>query len=307
MLTCADLNFAYQGVMRLKRVSLTVADNSLVALFGHNGSGKSTLLKLLGGSLPVQSGGVEVFQKPAIGRDGYLRTDMRHHFGLLFQGTSSDEKLSLMDNLIFSARLFGLSRENARERALWALAQASLSDRAREPVKKLSGGMRRRLELYRCFLHWPKIVLLDEPTAGLDSAEVAKFFDFLKAYLKETRASVIMASHHADELLFADLVCMMKDGEIIAQGTPNAMLAKLDYLRCVFQCAHEDSSSLRELPLYDWQTQADDSISAKLRTSALDALLKNPILRDAPFKSFSIERPSLAHVYRDLCEERISL
>lgn len=304
MLECADLSFSYQGVKRVDSVSLSAVSGCLLALYGHNGSGKSTLLKMLGGSLPVESGSVSVFQQPALLPNGYLNPSLRYHFGILFQGTSSDEKLSVLDNLLFPARLWGLDKKTAIERARWALSASSLEDRAQELVKKLSGGMRRRLELYRCFIHWPKIVLLDEPTAGLDGAEIKKFFAFLKNYQRETNATVIMASHHADELIFADHVVMMKDALIIANDTPSAMLAKLDYLRCSFLLAAGDVGALKNLPLFDWEPQPDMSTTAKLRTSYLDKFLQDQVLRDVPFKSLSIERPSLADVYNDLAKER---
>src|SRR5690606_38856830 len=130
--------------------------------------------------LPISRGHLYFLGANAIAHNGYMRRDLREHIGVLFQTNSSDEKLSVLDNLIYSARLYGLNQARAHEQAQWALNQAALSERAHEPVKKLSVGMRRRLELFRCFLHRLKLVLLDEPTAGLDVAEIAKFFAFLK-------------------------------------------------------------------------------------------------------------------------------
>lgn len=306
MLSCTDLTFSYQGTPRVKGVGFTVAASSLFALFGHNGSGKSTLLKMLGGSLPIRSGTVTFMGEPAIGRDGFLRRDIRSSFGVLFQTSSSDEKLSAYDNLFFCARMYGLGRDQAHARALWALKHATLEERAHEPVKKLSGGMRRRLELYRCFVHAPKVIVLDEPTAGLDVAEVSKFFGFLAGYRAETRAAIIMASHQADELLFANHVAMMKDGVILEHGSPNAMLAQLDYLRCSFSLDGTHALRLADLHLYDAVNESDGSITAKFKAHDLDDFLKQPLLRDAAFRSFAIIKPSLADVYRDMLQRNAS-
>lgn len=300
MLEGHELSFSYEKTERLHRVKFSVAPGALLALFGHNGSGKSTLLKLLGGSLRVQQGSLSWNGQSALAANNYVRADLRRHCGILFQGSSSDEKLSVRDNLMFSARLYGIGRAAALKRVDEILQMSTLTARAHEKVKKLSLGTRRRLELYRCFLHAPKIVLLDEPTAGLDGAEITKFFSFLQRYREENRAVIIMASHHADELLYADKVLMMKDGRIVDEGTPSAMLAQLDYLRCSFQleaCAHHVVDSLK---VYESEHHPDGSIHAKIKTRDLDHLLKHPALSEAPFKLFCIEKPSLSDRYRDV-------
>lgn len=300
MLSCSDLTFSYNGTPRVKGAQFSVEPGSLFALFGHNGSGKSTLLKMLGGSLPIQAGAMTFFGENALMPNGYLRRDLRRYCGVLFQANSSDEKLSALDNLILCARMYGLAPEHARARAWWALQCASLEERAHEPVKKFSGGMRRRLELYRCFLHAPKLVVLDEPTAGLDVAHIAKFFTFLKRYREETEAAIIMASHHADELVFATTVAMMKDGIIIAHGSPDTMLEQLDYLKCTFFLDDIAERALVGLHLFDAVKESDGSLRAKFKAHELDNVLKNPLLRELPFRSFAIVKPNLADVYRDM-------
>ena len=223
--------------------------------------------------------------------------------GVLFQNSSSDEKLTVLDNLVFSARLYGLDATQALAQAHEALVFASLIDRAKDAVKKLSVGLRRRLELYRCFMHKPQLVLLDEPTAGLDVAEIKKFLVFLKHYQVTNQAAIIMASHHADELLVADHVVMMKEGRVLEQGTPFAMLRRLDYLRCSFVLDNADSTMLDSLQLFHREQNPDGSTSAKFRVDYLDTFLKSAFVRHASFKSLSIEKPSLGDVYRDLAQE----
>jgi ABC-type multidrug transport system ATPase subunit len=303
VLVCNDLSFAYQGRMRLTKVSFSAPRGQIVALFGHNGSGKSTLLKMLGGSLPVRCGDVSWMSQSALAKNGYLRSDLRKDVGVLFQNCSSDEKLTLIDNLVFSARLYGLSRAQALEKAHEVLFLASLTDRAKDSVKTLSPGLRRRLELYRCFMHEPQLVLLDEPTAGLDVAEIKKFMGFINQYKAARRAAIVIASHHPDELLLADLVVMMKEGKVIEQGAPSAMLKRLDYLRCSFLLDNANDAILDGLQLFQCERNLDGSINAKFSLGYLDAFLKSPFVRHASFRSLSIDKPSLADVYRDLAQE----
>ncbi len=304
MLTCTDLTHAYKDTVRLASVSLQVPRGSMFALFGHNGCGKSTLLKMLGGSLPVRTGQVTWQNQSALSTSGYLRQGIRHQVGVLFQSTSSDEKLSVLDNLLFSARLYGLDASLAQARARETLALASLTDRAHDAVKKLSGGMRRRLELYRCFIHQPQLLLLDEPTAGLDVEERKKFFAFLTNYKQQHNAAIVMASHLADELVCADHIAMMKDGKILEQGTPAAMLKRLNYLRCSFVVDATHDLKLDSLPLlFDRKQNPHGTITAKFTASHLDDFLQSSVVRAASFSSLSIDRPSLADVYCDLVQD----
>lgn len=306
MLECADLNYYYGSSHRLKGVSFGAASGSLLGLFGHNGCGKSTLLKMLGGSLPVKSGNVMFFKGVAIGNDGYVLFRFRKNMGVLFQDTSSDEKLSAFDNLVYGARLMGLSRSSEDDLVKKTLRLANLSERAHDQVKKLSGGMRRRLELYRTFLHRPKIVLLDEPTAGLDVLETARFFSFLKDYQRETGATVLLSTHRPDELMHCDRVIMLVEGRMKADRTPLDMLKDLDYLRCSF-AVNEGVASVKldDLGLFDMVfDDVESTLRAKIRVSDLDTLLSSPMLRRGALKRFSMEKPNLADAYEELCSVR---
>lgn len=309
MLDCQRLDFSYGAVKRLHDVSFCSLRGQLTALFGHNGSGKSTLLKMLGASLPILTGHVRFDQQSIIDADGYISTEFRPKIGVLFQSTSSDEKLSCFDNLLYAAKLLGISSANRLEKVHLALEQAGLADRAHEPVKKLSLGLRRRLELYRTFMHNPQLVLLDEPTASLDVLESAKFFAFLKSYQQKNNAVILISSHRAEEILHCDQVLMMKNGRISATGSPQNMLNHLNYFCCTFLLDHKaDLISFKGLNLFDqFHDEVNGVIKAKCASDAVDTLLNSFILRNGSLKGFFIEKPSLADVYDNILRREESI
>jgi ABC-2 type transport system ATP-binding protein len=304
VLTCMGLDFYFGKQKRVNSVSFTLDSAQIIGLFGHNGSGKSTLLKMIGGSLPIRIGKMRLFNENAVGKNHYLPSHLRYRLGVLFQGKSSDEKLSASDNLVYAAKLYGLNKSTIKDKVEETLSLANLLNRAHEPLKKLSGGMLRRLELYRTFLHHPKLLLLDEPCAGLDAIESRKFFTFLKNYVLETQASVLLSSHREEELLFCDRVIMMLDGTIIADQGPLKMFSKLKYLRCSLSLARQDL--LKDAIFSKFFDLAHDEVQGEIRgkifSSDLEDFLKNPLLRNGSIKRFSVEKPSFLDVYENLIE-----
>lgn|GEM_PF-2161357 len=301
MLLCSGLDFYYGSVHRLKNLALAVPNESLIGLFGHNGAGKSTLLRMLGGSLPIHHGDYSLDSESALDTNGYLRSDWRRQFGVLLEGTSSDDKLSAYQNLVYSARLMGVSLPLIEDAAISTLKEADLYDRAHEPLKRYSHGMRRRLELYRTFMHKPKVVLLDEPTAALDVGESTKFMAFLKQYRRETKASIIMSTHRPDEVMQCERVIMMKDGRIVSDQPPLSLVVGLDYLLVLLTLA--DGIDALELFPYLYEAQRDEAaglIRAKLPRQNLDGFLKSPLLRGQQVRAFSVEQPTVADAYKDM-------
>lgn len=307
MLVIKGVDFSYRSQIRLQQFSVTASAGSLISLYGHNGSGKSTLLKLVSGLFPIQRGEIIWDSSSMVGDDGYVKRSIRPLLGVLLQSFSSDEKLSLIDNLVMVAKMWGLSAESARTRALWALSSSRLKDRANEPVKNLSSGTRRRLEIYRTFMHEPSLLLLDEPTAGLDAQERNQFWSFLVSYVKERQAIALIASHDEHDLHACDQVIMMREGQIVGQGRPEQLLARLTYLRTSFTLTSQQQyHNLDELGLFDVKSNIDNQrITAKCHRHELTRLLTSPLLRDGAFASCSIDQPSLADLYQDLCQPQV--
>lgn len=298
MLECC-LEFSY-GQKKCLDISFRFM-KGIYGLFGRNGSGKTTLLRILGGSLPVKKGSVKISGLNALGPDGYVRADVKKNFGILFQETSSDEKLSLKDNLFYSALLMGVDKSKINSLIKETLDRAGLSLRASEPVKKLSGGMRRRLELYRTFMHEPKILLLDEPTTGLDVKEISRFSSFLREYQQRTDALVIISSHNPEELLVCERVLFLAEGALLADSSPETLLKSLDFLRLSVKLSGEN---------YDFDPQAfelfdiyHDKKNALLEGKIYSKNL-NSLVQDSRFlsnlKGFVVDKPNLADAYENL-------
>ena len=156
MLDCHTIKFSYQEIAIFKGLQFSLQKTGLVGILGHNGSGKSTLLKILSGLLPCQEGSIHLDGENILDAQRRLKKSTRSITGVLLQESSSDEKLSVLDNLIFFARLMNVEKKFLHDRVQKNLRDANLLDEAFIILKKLSGGTRRRCELYRTFLHKPR-------------------------------------------------------------------------------------------------------------------------------------------------------
>lgn len=299
MLAIEKLSYCYenkeQRYQALKNISLSFQKPAIVALLGHNGCGKSTLLKMLGSSLPCKDGAISMFGRPALDSTGFINPSLRQKIGVLFQSTSSDVNLSARENLVFFARLMGLSSQALMRAVDECLAQASLGEKALAKLKTYSEGMRRRLEIYRTFLHQPKILLLDEPTEGLDFNESGRFFEFLKNYVKSKQALVLLATHRADELEHCHEIIMMNQGEIIAQHSPQELLKSCDYLNIEVELL-SPTDALQSLGFVS-KLKNSNCMEAKISPKDLSALLANPLLKSESVKSLRFQRPHIGDVY----------
>jgi ABC-2 type transport system ATP-binding protein len=212
---------AYGPREALKGVSLAVAPGEFVALLGPNGAGKTTLFQLLTGLFNADAGVVRV-----CGHD-MRRAPVRAlgRIGVVFQQMTLDLDLSVEANLVFHARLHGLGGRAARDRIADALRRVGLTERAGDRVRELSGGNRRKVELARALIHEPSVLLMDEATVGLDPASRRHLLEEVLG-LREHGVAVLWASHLVDEAEAADRVVVLHQGRILAEGTPQALVAK---------------------------------------------------------------------------------
>ena len=193
-LAVRDLAFRHGEREVLRKVSFDVAPGEIVGLLGPNGAGKSTLLCILTGLLRPDAGALILDGREVAPGARALRARM----GVVFQAPSLDARLSALENLVLGGQLFGLSRAEAKARASDLLAAADLSARAREAAGKLSGGMRRRLDLARALVHRPSILLMDEPTSGLDAAAFAQTWQVVRALRQKEGLTVLLTTHRPD-------------------------------------------------------------------------------------------------------------
>ena len=186
---------------------------------GPNGGGKTTLFRVLSTLVPIQTGAATI-----LGWD--LRNDtsqIRRALGVVFQAPSLDKKLTVEENLRHQGHLYGLTGSRLRDRSNKMLAELGLTDRRRERVEKLSGGLRRRVELAKGMLHHPRLLLLDEPSTGLDPAARNDLWAYLREIREQQAVTVVLTTHLLEEAERADRIAILDQGKLVALDTPDAL------------------------------------------------------------------------------------
>ncbi|MFN3844725.1 MAG: ABC transporter ATP-binding protein [Paracoccaceae bacterium] len=229
-LTVADLSYNYGTKQALKDVTFSVATGQFCALLGPNGAGKSTLFNLLTALFSTREGritvaGVDLARRPRMALS---------RMGVVFQQPTLDLDLTVRRNLLYFAALHGIAGAEANRRADAALAQLGMAERAGELVRALNGGHRRRMEIARALIHRPQVLLLDEPTVGLDAASRVAITDHVHS-LADQGLSVLWATHLTDEVRDSDRVVLLHNGAIIADDTAAALRGPAS-LRDTFLC-----------------------------------------------------------------------
>ena len=201
-------------------VSFEVAEGEIFAFLGPNGAGKTTTIKMLTTLLKPTSGSIEL--------DGLnpaeKQNEVRQRFGIVFQDPSLDGDLTAEENMEIHGVLYHVPSKVRRQRTEELLKQFELWDRRKDQVKKFSGGMKRRLEIARGFLHTPKILFLDEPTLGLDPQSRNQLWTHVKKVNEAEKVTVMLTTHYMDEAdRVAHRVGVIDHGKLVAQGTPQAI------------------------------------------------------------------------------------
>lgn len=213
----------YDGRVAVDGFSLSVAEGEIFALLGPNGSGKTTLFRLLSTLIPLEDGQISIAGCSLPEQAGALR----RRLGVVFQAPSLDKKLTVGENLQYHGRLYGLSGARLAERCDQALATVGLSDRVGDLVETLSGGMRRRVELAKCLLHEPTVLLMDEPSTGLDPGARIDLWRHLETLRREQNVTILLTTHLLEEAERADRIAIMHQGKIAAVDSPSALRASM--------------------------------------------------------------------------------
>lgn len=213
-------------------ISFTVAPGEFFALLGPNGAGKTTTISILTTTLALTSGAVRV-----AGYDVTTQASaVRQNVGIIFQKPSFDQNLTAEENIRLHAVLYGLYpfrptyalmpqayRQQVRDLAHILGIEAEIF----KPVRTFSGGMKRKLEIVRSLIHRPRVLFLDEPTAGLDAASRRNLWDYLRQVRAESNTTIFLTTHYLEEAEQADKICIIHRGEIIASGTPAQVKSQL--------------------------------------------------------------------------------
>jgi ABC-2 type transport system ATP-binding protein len=210
------LGFRYGNREALSDVSFAVARGEIFSFLGPNGGGKTTLFRLLSTLVPIQSGSARMLGRELAGETTWVR----RRLGVVFQHPSLDGKLTVAENLAHHGHLYGITGKRLRERSTAMLEQLGLTARARDLVETLSGGLQRRVELAKALLHKPELLLLDEPSTGLDPAARREFFNYL-GYLREhDGVTVVLTTHFMEEAERCDRIGILHEGKLAAIAPP---------------------------------------------------------------------------------------
>jgi len=207
----------------LKGVSFSVGEGEIFGLLGPNGGGKTTTFHILSTFFKPTGGKATVF-----GRD--VTTDaaaVRERLGVVFQNPSLDKKLTVWENLRHQGHLYGLQGQDLEKRIEGMLDRVRLLDRAHDLVEVLSGGLRRRVELAKGLLHRPGLLLLDEPSTGLDPGARRDLWDYLKELKSREKMTMVVTTHLMEEAEKCDRVAILNQGELVAIGTPDALKSQI--------------------------------------------------------------------------------
>ena len=288
------LSHRYAGDrVALREVSLGVEPGEAFALLGPNGSGKTTLFRILSTLIPPQEGSVKID-----GLDLNAQPhDVRTRIGVVFQSPSLDKQLTAAENLRHHGHLFGLRGDALRARMDELLARVNLADRAKEPVSRFSGGMRRRVEIAKALLTRPRVLLMDEPSTGLDPAARHDVWELLREARQREGVTILLTTHLMDEADDCDRVAVMNAGQVVACDTPSALKERIGGDVMTITSTDPDALVLRLQEKLGIDAKADGRIVRLERPRAHE--LVPAVVSAAPelVDSVAVSKPTLEDVF----------
>lgn len=282
-----NLDKSFGDVHAVNDLSFNVRKGELFAFLGENGAGKSTTISIMCGSLKKDNGTVIIDGKN-------IETELNEitkEIGVVFQNSVLDGCLSVKDNLYIRASLYGIFGERAKNRINELARELDFDGLLNRTVGKLSGGQRRKIDVARALLHRPQILILDEPTTGLDPQTRKTLWEVIETYRKKEKMTVFLTTHYMEETADADYVVILDSGKISAEGTPYELKTKYtgDFIT-VYGATEE---SIKKLNL-QYEVRKDMiRISVKDTKEARDLIINNPEI----FVDFEITKGKMDDVF----------
>ncbi len=303
-----DLMRRYRGngFAAVDHISFNVESGEIFTLLGPNGAGKTTTIKILTTLLKPTSGTAKV-----AGFDVDKNKDsVRKSIGIVFQEPSLDWRLTGRENLDFHARIYGIGREEREERIEKVLKLVELKDKGGVVVDKYSGGMKRRLELARGFIHNPKVLFLDEPTLGLDSHTRRRIWDYIQELNDSEGVTIVLTTHHMEEADYlCDRVGIMDRGKIIALDTPKNLkdLIGSDVVSLEMNTGSYNTGIFKKLDFITDFRKQDDFVTLKMERGDLriPSIMEVATREGIEIKSVNLRKPSLEDVFLHFTGRRI--
>lgn len=282
-----NLHKAFKEVVAVKDLSFKVKKGELFAFLGVNGAGKSTTISIMCGALAKDNGEVLINRKN-------IEKDMKlicAELGVVFQNSVLDGALSVKDNLMARASLYNITGKKAKERIEELALMLDFKDIMNRTVSKLSGGQRRRIDVARALLHNPKILILDEPTTGLDPQTRKLLWQTIDNLRKKENMTVFLTTHYMEEAADADYVVILDSGEIGAEGTPLELKNK--YTGDFITVYNVDEKEVAKLNQPYEKIRDAYRIAVKNTVIAKELIINNPSL----FNDFEITKGKMDDVF----------
>lgn len=290
MLKVSHLSKSFGDVKAVDDVSFHVDKGSTFAFLGTNGAGKSTVIHMLIDLLKPDDGEI-------IFTGGMLQAAT----GVVFQTHRLDEALSLEDNLLIRAELYGIPKKEAIRRIEELMKLTNMFEKRRRIYGTCSGGEKKKIDIIRALLHQPELLILDEPTTGLDAESREEIWEFFKMLQREQGLTLFLTTHYIEEAEQSDHVLIMHNGKVEIEGTPDALRSK--YATPVLKLDVVEAEQVREaLDKYPYRYEGDDShIRVEIKNSK-DAI---PLLQHVEhyISGFSIEASSLEKVFLEVTKQ----
>ncbi|MGM0523988.1 MAG: ABC transporter ATP-binding protein [Bacillota bacterium] len=308
MLEVKGLSKSFKDLQAVKNVSLALKEGESVGLLGPNGAGKSTTIQMMSTGLTPTSGQVSYKDEDALKNPKQLRRDL----GVVPQDIALYEELSAYENLLFFGRLYGLKGKALKTKIDEVLALVGLSDRKKDRVKNYSGGMKRRINIAASLLHNPKVLIMDEPTVGIDPQSRSYILDLIKQLNKENHMTVLYTSHYMEEVeKLCDRIYIMDHGEVIASGTKQGLQNLMQEEETVWVETSEKNEAFKHA-LEDDQTitqviESDQGykVIAEKREDLLGDLFDYAKVHHVKLTALAIQTPTLEDVFLHLTGRKL--
>ncbi len=280
-------------------ISFNVAQGELFALLGPNGAGKTTTISILTTTLEPTSGTAVI-----AGYDVNTQSRLvRRQIGIIFQNPSLDLNLTAEENVRFHAVLYGLypfrpsfaaMPASYREEVMSLANLLSLQDDLFKPIRRFSGGMKRKLEIIRSLIHKPQVLFLDEPTVGLDPASRRSLWDYLAQVRTVSRTTILLTTHYLEEAEQADTICVINKGKIVAYGTPAQLKAELTAESFLYVDSEQRARLRSELQTLGYPYEDEGPFKIRLNGHNVQQIIK---ALDTPLNYVNTQIPTLEDAY----------